>query len=858
MRHGKEKMRADLVVTKHAGEPRHMPFAGGGEKEDNGRVRVVARVRPLHQEEKPRGNRPAMAVDCSPGERSLEIDVAGVVSAFSFDAVLGPAASQEDVFDRSGVRPLVESALDGYNCTVFAYGQTGSGKTHTITGPDAEAGPAVPSADSALIQRSIRHIFAKAAADASHKYRFAASYLEIYNETVSDLTRHSAALAVRFNGDSGFYVDKLDVLACTTEDDVLAILEEGLRRRKTASHEMNERSSRSHTILTVYMERRGGGDVDPDDPTALKVQGAVNFVDLAGSERVKDTKADGAVLQQSNQINKSLLALGNCISALGDAKKKHGHIPYRDSVLTMLLKDSLGGRNRTLMIACVSPSHRNAQESANTMRYASRAKRIQNKPVIRTDPHTELVLALRRQISTLSAENAALHRQVSLRGRRGLRGGHGGEVDNVDDDDEDISELAAITHEMLQTKQLLQKVLHENDELYRQQRDVERAREKIATRFHQAMKENERLLTKIRESPQPGTAISRVSAPLTAHELEVHEKRQAVRKQIDRDDVELPELHPQHHPPSTSAIRRGASGRVTAGSRASAPYSEPAQPTQPLLPPKKGRVRSYSDAAATPRKARERGGKGAARVPVATSARPRGKYNTAVPTAAGGKVAPQRTGHVPPRTGRTSVPLPAIPKGGGRGSTRRPKKVGQDGAAAAPPHPAATAESVQGDGEDSAATLERDADGLSWHVPDMPTKVAAAAGPPTRTAAGPAARGALHRRPNGGDPTRPHGNAAVRDHGNARAGRGPAKKTSPKQPPSHRASGRARGHGHGHGHRAGPKPAPVAGRTGGKVAKGAHRGRAPPRDRGRAIEDMDLDQLDDEINRMQAELSHIE
>ena len=168
------------------------------------------------------------------------------------------------------------------------------------------------------------------------------------------LNPRDAALAVRYKEGKGFYVENLFVVQCETLEDVLAVLSEGIKNRRKAAHAMNEHSSRSHSIFTLYIDSELQ---DSTDFHLITKNGKISFVDLAGSERVKETKSEGETLVETGNINKSLLTLGNCISALADPKKKSGHIPYRDSKLTRLLADSLGGSGLALMVTiCSQPS----------------------------------------------------------------------------------------------------------------------------------------------------------------------------------------------------------------------------------------------------------------------------------------------------------------------------------------------------------------------------------------------------------------------------------------------------------------------------------------------------------------------
>ncbi|KAI8813001.1 P-loop containing nucleoside triphosphate hydrolase protein, partial [Cladochytrium replicatum] len=259
-----------------------------------------------------------------------------------------------------------------YATTIFAFGQTGSGKTFTITGPEKEIHPM----DSGIIPRALKFLFENLPKGGNvKKVSVKVAYLEIYNEQVHDLLNSTSnALSVRWTAERGFYVENLLVIECESLDDCISILEEGLRNRTTRSHKMNEYSSRSHSIMTVYLET----ELVENEETVV-TQGKLSFVDLAGSEKVKESMTSGEVFAEALNINKSLLTLGNCISALSDARKRGGHVPYRDSKLTKLLADSLGGTGMALMFACVAPSVANIHETLKTLRYANRAKHIRNR-----------------------------------------------------------------------------------------------------------------------------------------------------------------------------------------------------------------------------------------------------------------------------------------------------------------------------------------------------------------------------------------------------------------------------------------------------------------------------------------------
>ncbi|KAJ8377578.1 hypothetical protein AAFF_G00255960 [Aldrovandia affinis] len=338
-----------------------------------------------------------------------EVRRAGQVRLFSFHAVLGPETSQEEVFEACRVERLVNMAVQGCSCAVFAFGQTGSGKTYTVTGPHSEVlgGPQEP-VSHGLIQRCLAHLLGQVQLRSTDGggVTLSTSYLEIYNEQVWDLLdpQPRRPLAVRGSRTRGFHVENLSVAEFCSLDEFTKLLEEGLRNRHTSSHRQNERSSRGHAILTVHIRTT----VTSADG-GVATQGKLSLVDLAGSERGRDTELQ----EETSNINRSLLSLGKCIAALVDAKGRDRHIPYRDSKLTKLLSDSLGGTGVTLMIACVSPTAACLPETLNTLYYSSRAKRIRARPAANRDQRDKLVHSLQREVQLLSAENLLLRQRLS-------------------------------------------------------------------------------------------------------------------------------------------------------------------------------------------------------------------------------------------------------------------------------------------------------------------------------------------------------------------------------------------------------------------------------------------------------------
>lgn len=268
-----------------------------------------------------------------------------------------------------------------------------------------------------IIPRALKYLFTvfeKAPKEVTFIVR--ASYCEIYNEQVFDLLNPaSGALSVRWNDRSGFYVQNLLVVQCDSIDDVMAVVQEGHRNRRVGTHEMNKDSSRSHSIMTVHVDRQ---TTDPNDGHVVSKFGKVSFVDLAGSERLKETKSSNT--EETSNINKSLLTLGKVISALA-SKANANFIPYRDSKLTKLLMDSLGGNSLTLMVACVSPSSVALEDTLSTLNYATRAKNIQNKPTVQVDPMEFALSNLRKENHQLKTENDALRMKLRALGANGLR-----------------------------------------------------------------------------------------------------------------------------------------------------------------------------------------------------------------------------------------------------------------------------------------------------------------------------------------------------------------------------------------------------------------------------------------------------
>ncbi|XP_037646950.1 kinesin-like protein KIF28P [Sebastes umbrosus] len=336
----------------------------------------------------------------------------------------GRYADQDSVFQDLG-EGILENALQGYNATLLAYGQTGSGKSYSMVGFGPNKG-LVPKLCDRLFQ-AIREN------QDTRQCQVFFSMLEIYNEQVVDLlsrgSRTQGGLRVREEQQRGFYVEGLRTVPCDSAPQVGQLMEQGTRTRTTAATHMNANSSRSHMLIILQLKQIFSKE-------SITKQSNINLVDLAGSERQRSSGSEADRLKEGTAINLSLTTLGNVISSLADVAvgKKVVHIPYRDSVLTKLLQSALGGNSRTVMIATLSPADICYEESLSTLRYAERAKRIQNRAVVNESPTERLV-------KELKAENARLLQRLSRLGQEGRR---------ANDETKELRQL--LTHNELQIR----------------------------------------------------------------------------------------------------------------------------------------------------------------------------------------------------------------------------------------------------------------------------------------------------------------------------------------------------------------------------------------------------------------------
>ncbi|CAH0591496.1 unnamed protein product [Chrysodeixis includens] len=361
-------------------------------------VKVVVRCRPLSEREKNEGyeevkkarpeqkwyerlstktpvtnkkfDAPLQVVKVWPERGAVQVyNPKGQDKLFTYDAAYDCTADTQTMYDEM-VRPLVASVLDGFNGCVFAYGQTGTGKTHTMEGTAEHEG---------VIPRAFRHMWAhienSASPDVTHLV--SCSYIELYLEDVRDLlAKDCKKLTIRGQELNGFYIPEMTSVVCKSAAEMVRVMRAGNRNRAAGRTDMNEHSSRSHAVFLVTVETAHR------KTNRIRV-GKLNLVDLAGSERQRKTGASAERLREASRINQALSSLGNVISALAENSP---HVPYRDSKLTRILQDSLGGNSKTIMIANIGPASYNYDETITTLRYAHRAKAIKNKPVRNEDP----------------------------------------------------------------------------------------------------------------------------------------------------------------------------------------------------------------------------------------------------------------------------------------------------------------------------------------------------------------------------------------------------------------------------------------------------------------------------------------
>ncbi|KAL2509195.1 kinesin-related protein [Forsythia ovata] len=383
------------------------------EKEKGVNVQVLLRCRPFSDDEL--RNKAPEVVTCNEYHREVSVsqNVAGkhFDRVFMFDKVFGTNARQRDLYEQAIV-PIVDEVLEGFNCTIFAYGQTGTGKTYTMegeckrskSGPNGELPP-----EAGVIPRAVKQIFDTLEGQ-NAEYSVKVTFLELYNEEITDLLapedisriasedKQKKQLPLMEDGKGGVLVRGLEEEIVTSANEIFTLLERGSAKRRTAETLLNKQSSRSHSLFSITIHIK---EATPEGEELIKC-GKLNLVDLAGSENISRSGAREGRAREAGEINKSLLTLGRVINALVEHL---GHIPYRDSKLTRLLRDSLGGRTKTCIIATVSPAVHCLEETLSTLDYAHRAKNIRNKPEVNQKMmKSTLIKDLYGEIERLKAE----------------------------------------------------------------------------------------------------------------------------------------------------------------------------------------------------------------------------------------------------------------------------------------------------------------------------------------------------------------------------------------------------------------------------------------------------------------------
>ncbi|KAM9380089.1 kinesin-like protein KIF11 [Phaethornis superciliosus] len=404
--------------------------SGGTKKEEKGKnIQVVVRCRPFNTSERKASS--YAVVDCDQARKEVSVRTGGVTDktsrkTYTFDMVFGAQAKQIDVY-RSVVCPILDEVIMGYNCTVFAYGQTGTGKTFTMEGERSpnEAYTWEEDPLAGIIPRTLHQIFEKLTENGT-EFSVKVSLLEIYNEELFDLLNPTPDVGERLQmfddprNKRGVIIKGLEEVTVHNKNEVYQILERGAAKRTTAATYMNAYSSRSHSVFSITIHMK---ETTVDGEELVKI-GKLNLVDLAGSENIGRSGAVDKRAREAGNINQSLLTLGRVITALVE---RAPHIPYRESKLTRILQDSLGGRTKTSIIATVSPASINLEETLSTLEYAHRAKNIMNKPEVNQKltkkalikEYTEEIERLKRDLAAAREKNGVY---ISLENYEALNG----------------------------------------------------------------------------------------------------------------------------------------------------------------------------------------------------------------------------------------------------------------------------------------------------------------------------------------------------------------------------------------------------------------------------------------------------
>lgn len=380
------------------------------------KIAVAARIRPILNNEIKNGLvNSLIEVDKSNNSITyyiyrLAVQEQRVNRKFKFDNVFEENTEQEEVFNRLKIEEMIDKVMQGFNSTIFAYGQTGSGKTYTIEGYsyDLKLKPIITADEKVgVIPRLIRSIFNRIqAADKSVEYTVYVTFVQLYRENIYDLlnpAHRQGGLKMRWNKQDEFYIENVYSYPCYDSEEVFSHYHRGLKNKIMASHNLNANSSRSHCIFCLTLEAL--------DKSGRILRSKFHIVDLAGSEKTSQTGNEGVMLKESIEINKALFTLRQVITSLSQGDN---HVPYRDSKLTSLLKQSIGGNSYCLMIACISPVDDYFEENLSTLEYATKAGCISNEPVKNVDPKSKVIKDLKRTVKRLRKELKVADKHIEL------------------------------------------------------------------------------------------------------------------------------------------------------------------------------------------------------------------------------------------------------------------------------------------------------------------------------------------------------------------------------------------------------------------------------------------------------------
>jgi len=520
-----------MATAPGVSSPMKKPSGPSGQGGQN--IQVFVRVRPLNSTEK---NSRSWSVLDTPGTGEVvvkEKSNSSLTKTFNFDRVFGTNSAQQDVY-KSVVGPLIKRVLQGYNCTVFAYGQTGTGKTYTMEGLGEIRGSWENDPNAGIIPRSMSGLFDGLRMSDATEWGVRVSFLELYNEEIFDLLSGNddqSKLRLYEDGSrkGSVIIQGLEEVQVRDKREVFKILEKGSIKRQTAETKMNASSSRSHTVftVTVFVNQQS---IDGQD--MLKI-GKLNLVDLAGSENIGRSGAMDKRAREAGNINQSLLTLGRVITSLVD---RAPHIPYRESKLTRLLQDSLGGRTKTSIIATVSPASINLEETLSTLDYAHRAKKITNRPELnQTISKKEKLLEYHKEIDSLKAELQA------ARDKDGVFLPHETYQEQIKENARKEEEIKGITKELKAKEQELEKfmsmfedtkaLLEETEE----ERDkAQRALDCTRTVLHKTESDKQEQIYLVKKHVETECKLSQQAQLLLTVSDQASQDLEAVHNKIDR------------------------------------------------------------------------------------------------------------------------------------------------------------------------------------------------------------------------------------------------------------------------------------------------------------------------------------